>query len=50
MRTRDKAAARTAAPEAPPPLLRSWRNLYLLVLAELGILVLLFYALTWWAS
>jgi hypothetical protein len=37
-------------PEAPPPLLRSWRNLYLLLLAELGVLILLFFALTRWAS
>ena len=34
----------------PPPVLGSWRNLYLLVAAELGALVLLFYALTRWAS
>ena len=34
----------------PPPLLGAWRNLYLLVAAELGGLVLLFYALTRWAS
>lgn len=38
------------APDAPPPLLGHWRNLYGLVLAELGALVLLFYALSWWAS
>ena len=37
-------------PDAPPPLLASWRNLYLLVAVELGGLVLLFYALTRWAS
>lgn len=43
-------APHTEAPEAPPPLLGRWRNLYLLVLAELAVLVLLFYALTWWAS
>lgn len=41
---------RSDAPEAPPPLLGSWGRLYLLVLAELGALVLLFYALTRWAS
>ena len=46
----DKAAPPIAEPEAPPPLLTHWRNLYLLVLAELGALVLLFYALTRWAS
>ncbi len=47
MSARDRA---DAAPEVPPPLLRSWRNLYVLLLAELGALVLLFYGLTWWAS
>lgn len=39
-----------AGDEEPPPLLGSWRRAYLLVLAELGILVVLFYALTRWAS
>jgi len=34
----------------PPPLLGSWRKLYLLVVVELGALVLVFYALTRWAS
>ena len=33
-----------------PPILGSWRNIYLLVLGELGVLVGLFYALTRWAS
>ena len=37
-------------PETPPPLLGSWRNIYLFVLGELGLLVVLFYALTRWAS
>ena len=41
---------REVAPEDPPPILGSWRNLYWLVAAELGVLVLLFYALTRWAS
>ncbi|HYC00896.1 MAG TPA: hypothetical protein VEC57_17315 [Candidatus Limnocylindrales bacterium] len=42
---------RTAdAAEAPPPLLRTWRNLYLLVLGELLALVAIFWALTRWAS
>jgi hypothetical protein len=41
---------RDVEPEDPPPLLGSWRNLYLLVVAELGVLVLLFHALTRWAS
>jgi hypothetical protein len=39
-----------AAPEAPPPLLGSWRRLYLVLVAELAGLVLLFHALTRWAA
>jgi hypothetical protein len=34
----------------PPPLFGSWKNLYLLVLAELALLVALFAAVTAWAS
>jgi hypothetical protein len=37
-------------PETPPPIFRSWRTLYLLLLAELAALVMLFSALTRWAS
>jgi hypothetical protein len=37
------------APEAPPTL-RRWRTLYFLLVGELAALVLLFYALTRWAS
>jgi hypothetical protein len=37
-------------PDAPPPLLSRWSNLYTLVVVELGVLVLVFYALTRWAS
>ncbi len=37
-------------PDAPPPLLGSWRNLYVLVLVELAALVALFAVLTRWAS
>jgi hypothetical protein len=37
-------------PEAPPPFLSRWRSMYLLVLGELALLVLLFWALTRWAS
>ena len=40
----------TDVPDEPPPLLASWRNLYLLLLAELAALVVFFYALTRWAS
>lgn len=36
--------------DAPPPLLGSWRTIYLLVIGELVVLVGLFAALTWWAS
>ena len=36
--------------EEPPPLMGTWRRLYGLVLAELCLLVLLFYVLTRWAS
>lgn len=46
----DDTTSRGARAEDPPPLLGSWRNLYALVLGELGLLVLLFYALTRWAS
>jgi hypothetical protein len=37
-------------PDAPPPVLGSWRNVYALVALELAILIALFYALTRWAS
>jgi hypothetical protein len=46
----DRADSPAGAPDAPPPLLSSWRNLYLLVIGELAALVLFFYALTWWAG
>ena len=38
------------AETAPPPLLGSWRSLYILLAGELAVLVALFYALTRWAS
>jgi len=41
---------RPATAPPPPPLLGSWRNLYLLVLGELALLVAAFYALTRWAA
>ena len=34
----------------PPPVLRSWRNVYALVVGVLAVLIALFYALTRWAS
>lgn len=42
----------TDAPEREdaPPFLSRWRNIYALVLVELGVLVVLFYLLTRWAS
>lgn len=40
----------TPAGDEPPPLLRSWRNVYLVVAAELALIVALFAVLTWWAS
>jgi hypothetical protein len=33
--------------EAPPPILKSWRNLYLLVLGNLVLWIILFYIFTW---
>ena len=50
MNEAETPARREDDAEAPPPLLGSWRKLYLLVLGELAVLVLLFYALTRWAS
>ncbi len=37
-------------PLEPPPLLGSWRNVYLLIVGVLAALIALFYALTRWAS
>ena len=37
-------------PEAPPPLLGSWRNVYALIVVNLAVLIALFFALTRWAS
>lgn len=39
-----------ASIDEPPPFLGSWRNVYRLVLGELAVLVILFYALTRWVS
>ncbi len=41
---------RAIAAEEPPPFLSHWRNVYLLLVAELATLVGVFYALTRWAS
>ena len=32
--------------QTPPPFLKSWRNIYLLVIANLAVLILLFYLFT----
>lgn len=45
-----RSDAAAAHPEAAPPFLGSWRNVYLLVLGELGVLVVLFYGLRRWAE
>jgi hypothetical protein len=37
-------------PEDPPPILGRWRNVYVVVLAELALLILLFHLLRRWAS
>jgi hypothetical protein len=36
--------------DTPPPMLGTWRAVYALLLGELAGLILLFYALTRWAS
>ena len=36
--------------EEPPPFLGRWRNVYLLLVGELALLTILFYALTRWSS
>jgi hypothetical protein len=37
-------------PEAPPPFLSRWRNVYVLIVGELFLTAALFYVLTRWAS
>jgi hypothetical protein len=37
-------------PDERPPLLGTWRNLYVLLAVELVVLVAAFFALTRWAS
>ena len=45
-----RGAAGPAGPEDPPPLLGSWRNVYLLLVGELALLAAAFALLTWWAA
>ena len=40
----------TREPEEPPPFLARWRDVYLLLAAELALLVAAFWALGRWAS
>ncbi len=41
---------RDPAAEEAPPFLGTWRNVYLLLLAQLGVTIAVFYAITRWAS
>jgi hypothetical protein len=43
-------SGRDPSPDGTPPLLGSWRNLYLLLLVELAALVAFFTVVTRWAS
>ena len=49
-RVRAVDGAGPAGPEDPPPLLGSWRNVYLLLVGELALLAAAFALLTWWAA
>ena len=49
-RPEQHGAAGPAGPEDPPPLLGSWRNVYLLLVGELALLAAAFALLTWWAA
>jgi hypothetical protein len=42
--------ARDSGPEEPPPLLGTWRNLYVVLVVELAALVAGFWILTRWAA
>ncbi len=39
-----------AGPKDLPPLLGSWRNVYILLVGELALLVAAFALLAWWAT
>lgn len=43
-------SADLARGEAPPPLLGTWRNIYLLLVAELALIAAASALLTWWAA
>lgn len=40
----------TGGADEPPPLLGSWRTLYLVLVVELIVITLASYALSWWAA
>jgi hypothetical protein len=40
----------TGTPDQPPPILGSWRRLYLVLAIELALTVLVLYGLARWAS
>jgi hypothetical protein len=46
----DERRAPLSPPDDPPPFLGRWRNVYVVLLAELALLVLLFHLLRRWAS
>ncbi len=39
-----------STPDAPPPILGRWRNVYVLLVVQLALMIGVFAALTWWAS
>jgi len=36
--------------EEKPPILGTWRNVYLLLIAQLAVTIVVFYAITRWAA
>ena len=42
----DQTPDKQHSEEEPPPILKSWRNLYILVIGTLIVLIVLFYLLT----
>lgn len=43
---KEEIANENAGAESPPPILGSWRNLYLLVMGNLALMVIVFYLFT----
>ncbi|MET0388513.1 MAG: hypothetical protein ABW321_21255 [Polyangiales bacterium] len=48
--TEPNAPTEQSSPEAPPPVLGSWRRLYLVLVVELALITLLAWALQRWAA